>query len=175
MVTIRMQMEEYKEGIQYPEDVKNAVRYGYLYRKDAEKNNSSHACIGGDFSILYWIAGVIAGGTVWDVIKVAAKTLYNKLTQEGTVLNKVTETILSDEEQLKEFYQCIIEYNKYSMAITEKQFKYIREEIVADCVGEESQKIYEAYNRLPTNQEYIEILKRANAHAEALIGQYKAE
>ena len=167
-------MEEYKEGIQYSEDVKNAVHYGYLYRKEAEKNTSTHACISGEYPILYWIAGVIASGITWDVIKAAVKTLYNKLTQKGSAINKLTKTILSDEEQLKDFYQCIIEYNQYSMTLTEKQFQYIREEIVADYVGEESQKIYEANNRLPTTQEYVELLKRANEHVENLLGQCKA-
>ena len=104
-------MEEYKEGIQYSEDIQNAVRYGYLYRKEAEKNKSAHACLDGEYTILYWIAGAIVSGITWDVIKAAAKTIYKKLTQKGTAINKVTETILSDEEQLKDFYQCVIEYN----------------------------------------------------------------
>lgn len=164
-------MEEYKEGIQYPEDVQNAVRYGYLYRMEAEKNMSVHACLDGEYTILYWIAGAVASGITWDMIKASAKTLYNKLTQKGAVINKVTEPILSDEEQLKEFYQRIIEYNQYSMSITEKQFQYIREEIVADYLGSEVQKICDQYKRLPTVQEYIDITKRANAHAKRLLGK----
>lgn len=164
-------MEDYKEGIKYLEDVQYAVRYGYLYRKEAEKNKSIHACIGGDYTILYWIAGAIASGITWDVIKAAAKTLYDKITQKGAAINKITETILSDEEQLKEFYQCIIEYNRYSMSITEKQFQYIREEVVADYLGREAQKIYDQYMRQPTVQEYMDIIKKANAHAKRLLGK----
>ena len=30
------QIEEFKEGLQYSEEVRNAVRYGYMYRKEAE-------------------------------------------------------------------------------------------------------------------------------------------
>lgn len=58
------------------------------------------------------------------------------------------------------------------MAVTEKQFKYIREEIVADYVGKESEKIYKKKKRLPTVQEYMEIHKKAKVHADSLLGNH---
>ena len=57
------------------------------------------------------------------------------------------------------------------MSITEKQFQYVREEIVADYLGREAQKIYDLYRRLPTVHEYMDITKKANAHAKRLLGK----
>ncbi len=36
-----------KEGLQYSEEVRNAVRYGYMYRKEAEDRRDIHYCLHG--------------------------------------------------------------------------------------------------------------------------------
>ena len=64
----------------------------------------------------------------------------------------------------------MLEFHERRMAIDEEQLKYIKEEIVADYIGEEVGKIFEQEKRFPTAQEYVEIEKRAIKRAEEIIG-----
>jgi len=67
------QIEGYKEGLQYSEEVRNAVRYGYLYRKVAERRVDVHHCLADSSDVLLWIGNLILGGMGWDMLKVAVK------------------------------------------------------------------------------------------------------
>ncbi len=163
---------DYQEGLQYSAEVIASVRYGYMYRKDAEEHPSVHACIDIDPEFLYWLAGLIRDGLVWDMIKSAAKQLYNRLSQEGSLLDKYTKSVLTEEKELELFYQRVREYNNQCMAITEKQFNYIREEIMADVYGEEAQKIFDREQRQPNHQEFLEMHRKAIKKADDLLGKY---
>ena len=55
------------------------------------------------------------------------------------------------------------------MTVTEEQFTYIREEIIADFLEKECGKIYEQEHRLPTIQEYMRIYREALVHADKLM------
>ena len=164
---------EYQEGIQYTDEVIASVRYGYMYRKDAEEYPSVHACIDIDPEGLFWLAKLIRDGLTWDMIKYAAKQLYNRISKEGSLLDKYTKSVLIEEKELKLFYQRVREYNNHCMAITEKQFNYIREEIMADVYGEESQKIFDCEQRQPNHQEYIEMHRKAIKKADDLLGKFQ--
>ncbi len=168
------QIPEFQEGLYYTDEVKASVRYGYMYRKDAEEHLSVHPCINIDPEILYWIADLIRDGLVWDILKSAAKLLYKRLSNEGALLDKYTQSVLSEEKELELFYKRVREYNNHCMAITEKQFNYIREEIMADVFGEEAQKIFDREQRQPNHQEYLEMYRKAIKKADDLLGQYKA-
>lgn len=165
---------EYQKGLKYSDDVINAVRYGYRYRKEAETNEdvSLHASLNEESEILLWLAGIIIDGIAFETIKIAVKGIANGISKSGKTLDGKIALIFTEEKCLKEFYDDVVEFNEQRMAVTEKQFSYIREEIVADFVGKETKKIFKKKKRLPTVQEYIEIYKNAKAHADALLGNH---
>ena len=165
------QFQGYQEGQYYSEDVISAVKFGYLYRKVAESNEdgSFNYCLDVASDILLWIANNILGDVTWEVIKLAVQKLYHKIAHSSIQLDKDTESILTDESQLKEFYVYIIEFYERRMSINDKQLQYIKEEIVADYVSHEAERIYEKENRFPTNQELSEITKSAILKADNMI------
>lgn len=160
---------------QYPSSVKDAVRYGYLYRKKSEVFDSSlHFCLSEASAILLWIASAVASGVVYDIIKENAKKLYSCLKGDRKIIDEDTEKVLEDEESLKEFTVYIEEYYAHDMKITVEQEKYIKEEVVADTSGEESRKIYEETGRIvQTTEEFIHTRKIAYKRADELIHRHK--
>lgn len=162
-------------SMQYPSSVRDAVRYGYLYRKESEVCDSNmHYSLPETSEILLWIASAVASGIVYDVIKENAKRLLSHLKERKHKFDKETEAILNDDEALKEFTVYIGEYYAHDMKITIEQEKYIKEEVDADTFGEEASKIYKETGRVVlTKEEYISIRKIAYARAEELIHRHK--
>ena len=155
------------------EETRNAVLFGYIYRKGAEQQDDRYRtnfCISEISQILLWLGHLILENIAWEAIKSTAKALYFQQAEERELLSKMEEAILSDEKELKEFYQDIKDFNERRMALTEKQFQYIREEIEADVVGEELGKIYSQEDRLPTIQEIIVANRKAKQKADSLLG-----
>lgn len=166
-------MKDYKEDILYTDEIKDAVRYGYMYRKEAEKleENTVHYCHGNTPDILLWLANLIIGGATWDVLKEAAKKLHSSLAKSLKPLAKTVESVLTEEQELNQFYVYVKEFNEHNMSITKKHFQYIREEIIADFVGKEVSKIYIQRKRMPTTEDYVHIFREANAHADRLMNE----
>lgn len=158
-------------NVEYSDTVKYAVRYGYNYRIEAEQkhNSYSHACLPDTSAILLWLGQKVIDGVIWDLFKVAAKKLYEKFVKSNSYLSEKLSKFLSDEQDLKRFYTYVKEFNEQNMTVTEEQFKYIREEIIADFFGKECGKIYEQEHRLPTIQEYMRINREALVHADNLM------
>ena len=165
----------YIRGRKYSDNVRNAVRYGYLYRKEAEKheNGSLHACLGETSDVLLWLANLIVGGVAWDIIKVAAKKLYSELKRRKNKCDEETEVILKEEANLKVFYEMVVEFNEHRLTISEEQLKYIREEIIADYCGNEAGKIFAKEKRAPTIDEHKRIYSRAILYADELLNNEK--
>lgn len=165
----------YISGQDYSDKVRNAVRYGYLYRKEAEKyeDGSSHACLGEASDVLLWLANLIVGGMLWDGIKVAAKKLYSELKRSGNKCDEETEAVLKEEVNLKVFYEMVLEFNAHRLTISEEQLKYIREEIIADYCGNEAGKIFAKEKRAPTIDEHKRIYSRAILYADELLNNEK--
>ena len=161
----------YIEGQKYSDKVRNAVRYGYQYRKYAEQyeDGSSHACLGEAPDVLLWLANLIITGVAWDVIKAAVKVLYSAFMQKGKKCDEETVTILKEEENLKVFYGMVVEFNEHRLTVSEVQLKYIREEIIADYFGNEVSKILGREKRLPTSEEYKRIQRGAVLYADELL------
>ncbi len=161
----------YQEGLQYTDEVRSAVRYGFRYRKEAEMQEfkAGHACLDPEPEFLLWLAKVVLDGLTWDMIKTATKGLFNFTSKP---LEQKLNSLLTDEEKLKEFYDDIKEFNEQRMTITEKQFQYIREEIEADVLGEELGEIYSQENRQPTIQEIIDANRKAKQKADSILGSY---
>lgn len=160
---------KYEKGLQYSDDVKHSVRYGYLYRKDAEKNLSIHACIADTSDVLLWLAKVIISGFAWDVIKSALKKIYRKLKKNGTHLDEETMQVCSDESHLYNFIICIREFNERRMSVDNEQLKYIKEEIEADYVGKKLGKIIGQEKIDTTTQEIMKVYQEARKISDEMV------
>ena len=64
-----------------------AVRYGYSYRKIAQKNGNSniHYCLSEANEILIWLANAILSGIAWDVIKTTVSKLSASIKNRTSV------------------------------------------------------------------------------------------
>lgn len=163
------EIEEFQPGRQYSEEVKNAVRYGYQYRKKSEEQSSLHYIVGFEAEIVHWLGELVINGITWDLIKMAAKQLYDSCLKSKFSLDQQSETLLSDEKELKQFYTYVKEFNEHSMAVREEQYDYIKEEICADFFAKESMKIFESEHRFPNYQEIMAFHKAAKIYAEKLL------
>lgn len=55
------------------------------------------------------------------------------------------------------------------MSVTEKQFLYIKEEIIADYMGNVAGEIYEQEKRMPSIEEIKEMSREAFLYAEKVL------
>lgn len=158
---------DYREGEAYKIEIQAAVRYGYYYRKEAERCEGRHfnACLGGASEILLWIANAVIGGVAYDVIKSSVKKLYKKLAVNKKQIEKISEGILSDEKKLEEFCLYVIEFHEHRIAASDEQIKYIKEEIIADYLGSKAGEL----RRLPTHEEWVQISRDAFQYADDLL------
>ena len=162
-------IDEYKEGIAYCEDVRNAVRYGYQYRKEAEVNHPSfHFCLHDASDVLLWLGNAIMGGIVFDKLKDLAKKALEWLKGKGKKLDKETEKVLENEAELKVFYEYVREFSEHRMSITEEQLQYIKEEIMADFGAAKESEIYKKEGRIATIEERKVIYREAISYSEKL-------
>ena len=162
---------EYQEGLEYPERVRNAVRYGYQYRKEAEENKDSSIkyCLGDPSDILYWIAQIIIGGLSWDLLKMAVKKMFERIKKSETTIDSESNKLLTDETQLRTFYVYVKEFDEHKMSVDEKTLKCIKEEIIADYAGETIGGIISKENRIPEVEEYVRIFREALVFADSLL------
>ena len=162
-------IDEYKEGIAYSEDVRNAVRYGYQYRKEAEVNYPSfHFCLHDASDVLLWLGNAILGGIVFDKLKDLAKKALEWLKGKETKIDEETETVLENEGEMKVFYEYVREFSEHRMSITEEQRQYIKEEIMADFGAAKESEIYTKEGRMATIEERKVIYREAISYSEKL-------
>lgn len=161
------------ESTQYTDNVKYAVRYGYQYRREAEEhteNNSKfHYSLPEATTVLYWLANLVITGVTYDLIKKYAKALWEKLKSMKTKIPEDVDTLLINEDELKTFVVYVKEFSTKNLTATVTQLKYIREEIIADYVGETAGDIWEKEKRLPTHEEWVAIYRDANIFADELL------
>jgi len=163
--------EDYKEGLEYSEDVKNAVRYGYQYRKEAEEYKDSNIkyCLGEPSEILYWIATMIISGLGWDLLKCAVKKAAKWISKQRIKTDEETNKILTDEKHLRLFYVYVKEFNEHNMSVDDKTLKYVKEEIIADYAGETIEELISNENRIPEIEEYTKIIRNAFTYADNML------
>ena len=168
---IMVDYEEYKEGLEYSKEVKNAVRYGYQYRKEAEENKDSNIkyCLGDPSEILYWIANMIIGGLGWDLLKCAVKKAAKWISKQRIKTDEETNIILTDEKHLRLFYVYVKEFNEHNMSVDDKTLKYVKEEIIADYAGEAIEEIISNENRILEVEEYTKIIRNAFIYADNML------
>ena len=162
-------IDEYKEGIAYSEDVKNAVRYGYQYRKEAEINDMSfHFCLHDASDVLLWLGNAILSGIVFDKVKYLAKKALAWVKGKGKKLDEETDNVLENEAELKVFYEYVREFSEHRMSITEEQRQYINKEIIADFGAVKESEIYKKEGRMATLEERKVIYREAISYSEKL-------
>ncbi len=158
---------------QYPEDVIRAVRYGYQYRLEAEKyaddsilmNNHLEDASGA----LLWLGELVIGGIAYDAIKGYAKSLWDKLMSMKVSIPDDVNKVLLEEDELRKFVVFVKEFNDKELTTTSKQTKYIREEIMADHVGRAVDDIWKKEQRLPTQEEWVQVYRDAKSFADKLL------
>ncbi len=161
------------ESTQYTDKVKFAVRYGYKYRKEAEEHAETseklHYSMPEAATILYWLANLVITGVAYDIIKKYVKVLWEKLMSTKTRIPEDVNTLLKDEDELKIFVLYVKEFASKEMSATDEQIKYIREEIIADYVGQTAGEILSKKKRLPSHEEWLRIYQDANTFADELL------
>ncbi len=157
---------EYTENLHYPDEVLNAVRYGYQYRLEAEEvseedQTSIHYRLDDAPDVVLWLANLIINGIAWDSFKLVVKKVVEQFRIEKRRLPQAAKKILNSQDECWRLYEYVKEFRDGQMNISDKQSKYIWEEIIADYLGKESSKIFSAEGRFPTKEEY----RRINAEA----------
>ncbi len=164
----------YIEGLQYTDEVLIAVRYGYQYRLDAElycQDESIHFkhCLQDAPDLLNWFANLILSGIAWDVLKGIAAELKERFHREKRNIPPMAEQILTNQQDLRTFYEYIKEFKEGKLSISNREKKYIYEEIVADYSGKETARIYESEKRFPTKEESKRIMRDAHEAAKMIL------
>lgn len=161
------------DNTQYPEDVIWAIRYGYQYRLEAEKYADdgilSNNCLGDAPSALLWLGNLVIGGIAYDVIKKYAKSLWDKLMSMKVSVPDDVNKVLLEEDELRKFVVFVKEFNDKELTTTLKQTRYIREEIIADYIGNFASDIWEKEGRLPSREEWVQVYRNANNFADKLL------
>lgn len=158
---------------QYSNEVLWAVRYGYQYRLEADKYSDTglqvHNCLSEASSILLWLGKLVIEGTTFNIIAKQSKALWNKMMSMKMIIPKDVDYLLLDENELRKFVTYVGEFNDKELSTTVKQAQYIKEEIIADYVGETAGEIWSKAKRQPTKEEWIKIYRDANQFADELI------
>lgn len=151
--------EEYNEII---EKAQETIRYGYYYRKEAEKNLNIHYDLLSPTNYLEWIAAAVLANVSYDLVKYLAIRIYNyikdNLTSNEKQYSRIID-ILNDETKFQEFIKYLQEYKDGLATLEEDKKKYIEEEILADFMGNKAAELYQKEKRIPNAQDILSFLK----------------
>ena len=158
-------IEKYNEVISM---ANRAIRYGYYYRKIAEREMSNNRDIRINYNIvsptnfLEWIAALVISGVTFDIIKFFVKRLYSAIKSKCSSLDKDEENIIeiiSNEEELSLFVKYTKEFYTGLRNVDQNVVDYIQEEMDADFKGHEVGKILDKEHRIPNTQDFLNIYK----------------
>lgn len=151
--------DEYNNVI---EKAQKSIRYGYYYRKEAEKNLGIHYNLLSPTNYLEWIAAAVLAGVSYDLLKYLAIKIYNhiknKLTSNEKKYSMILD-ILNDEMKFQEFVKYLQEYKDGLLTLDENTKKYIEEELRADFMGAKAYELYQKEKRIPDAQDSLSFLK----------------
>lgn len=154
---------------------KMAVRYGYSYRKLAEilsdkSNGKLNFCLPEANEFLLWLGSAVLSGIAWDGIKTIAKNIYSANRKEINKSNdKETLLVFTDEEELYKFYTCIKAFQNGLSDISDSEYEYIEEEMMADFCAEMESEIVMREKRMITFEERKQIYKVAQLRIQLLV------
>lgn len=165
----------------FNENVRNAIRYGYSYRKLAQLNDNGsdrklQLCIPEASEYLIILGKIILSGFAWDTIKIIVSKIYDKfkdLIKKNK--DKEAELIFSDDEELYKFYMYLTEYQNGFINISDQEYKYIKEEMFADFCAKELSIITEEKGLNIAIEEYSKIVKKAIIKIETISKRPKSE
>ena len=138
-----------------------------MYCKDESIHFHHHLLDAPD--LLYWFANLIISGVTWDILKGIAEQVKERFHREKRNIPPMAEKILTNQQDFRKLYEYIKEFKDAKMSISQREKKYIFEEIVADYCGKEAEKLYEAEKRFPTAEEYKRILHDAHEAAKMIL------
>jgi len=154
---------------QYSGFVKDAVRYGYQYRCEAERNmvneaEQFHYCLAEASSFLLWLGELVIAGIAYDMIKKYAIQLWDRLMQMRVVIPKDVNELLIEEDELKRFVTFVDEFNRGQLNISAKEIEYIKEEIMADYLSKRG-------GHISTFEEWMVAVREAMDYANSLLSK----
>lgn len=154
------------------EKAQKSIRYGYYYRKEAEKNLYIHYNLLSPTNYLEWIAAAVLAGVSYDLLKYLAIKIYNhikaKLTSDEKRYSMILD-ILNDERKFQDFVKYLQEYKDGLVTLDEGKKKYIEEELRADFMGRKAEELYDKENRLPTSKDILSFMKEEQDNDELTI------
>lgn len=149
----------------YPALVKDAVRYGYQYRIEAEKNNDDgkqfHCFLAEASSFIMWLGNMVIAGIAYDVIKKKAIQLWNHLMNMKVVIPDDVNKILLDEDELKRFVTYVDEFHRGQLNASKNEIEYIKEEIAADYFAKNAGK-----NGIHSEEDLLMVFREAMQYAD---------
>lgn len=152
--------EKYNEIIK---KAQKAIRYGYYYRKEAEKNLNIHYDLLSPTNYLEWIAAAVLASVSYDLLKYLAIRIYNYIKDNLTSSNEKQYSriidILNDETKFQEFIKYLQEYKDGLAALEEEKKKYIKDEMLADFMGDKAYELYQKEKRVPNAQDIMSFLE----------------
>lgn len=155
--------------------VKMAIRYGYSYRKIAEKlsdksNGSLHFCLPDVNELLLKLGEFVLSGIAWDGIRFVAKKIYDRNLESIKHSNDENVILVfTDEKELSNFYNYLKEFQDGFSNIDDAEYEYIEEEMMADFCAEMETEIVMREKRPITIEERIQIYKVARLKIQSLV------
>lgn len=151
--------EKYNEIIKKAQET---IRYGYYYRKEAEKNLNIHYNLLSPTNYLEWIAAAVLADVSYDLVKYLAIRIYNyikdNLTSNEKQYSRIID-ILNDEIKFQEFVKYLQEYKDGFATLDEDKKKYIEEEKLADFMENKAAELYQKEKRVPNAQDFLSFFK----------------
>lgn len=145
------------------EKAQKSIRYGYYYRKEAEKDLDIHYNLLSPTNYLEWIAAAVLAGVSYDLLKYLAIKIYNHIKDKlkSNERYSMILDILNDERKFREFVKYLQEYKDGLVTLDEDKKKYIEEELRADFMGEKVHELYQKEKRVPNAQDFLSFLEEA--------------
>ena len=143
------------------EKAQKSIRYGYYYRKKAEKDLDIHYNLLSPTNYLEWIAAAVLAGVSYDLLKYLAIKVYNHVKDKlkSNERYSMILDILNDERKFREFVKYLQEYKDGLVTLDEDKKKYIEEELRADFMGEKAHELYQKEKRVPDAQDFLSFLR----------------
>ena len=168
-----MDLSDFVQGQSYPEEVRNAVLYGYEFRSALEEASYDGNC---EFSLaipepsesILFLANAIFSGIAYDAFKLLVEAVMRYFkTRKRRCADEVQ--TLNNPQDSRRFYEYIKEYKERRMIIPRVHAKYIYEAVVADYSEKESLRIYQSEGRFPTQEESSRIQEEAHRAASIIL------
>lgn len=145
---------------------RKAIRYGYYYRKEFEKNPNVYHNLITPTNYLEWLASVVILEFTSEAIKYTGSKICNYIKSKIASTNKNVKNIeaeildiLSDEDKLIDFINYIKEYDKGLPSLSNEEKAYINEEEKANFIGEKAGELCKNGKVKLTHEDFVFIYK----------------